>query len=535
MLESLRETIGSRLPAGFTDSADSRLQRTLNHYIKEVIRVQGFINEQDILRETFDSMAGWFRRNTEQITSSGPAFKPNPGPAPDPIPLRSFGEEEDPIAVFARIKAARAPLVATTTATASPFATPELMPILKSEAPPGHSFSQPPGHSFSQPKDFLQRQEDVVKYRETEYNLVLNSKDRDWLHGASENRYNFSVQLNGGSRPQGDGIQATIQNRFRNITRIEFIKAVIPNEGLEVVVPRDCGAAGSGSGAPADAFLSPLALPFVQVMMSEHQGNNFGTNDTVDRSLAICQYDSQWRTEHTGGSLTNRGYTLFFPKFMKAQRLYAPTPLANLQSMSFQLLNPENRLLSPVSDSFLINRVVYSSDLSGSCYSDPSGDAAGSEYLFIQTNDWFPLWAFSKLDRVQFDGLKFSSATPAIERAGLALNKWLEREDGHVVMGIAYSDLSSGSVVVDGANACGYANYLIIRNRFLDPVAGGCERYLFAEGAMAEESLAEEVAAYGSSGYQKGGVLNLSRQVQLFLRIITRDFDAASNTRPDNV
>jgi len=178
---------------------------------------------------------------------------------------------------------------------------------------------------------------------------------------------------------------------------------------------------------------------------------------------------------------------------------------------------------------------VYSSDLSGSCYSDPSGDAAGSEYLFIQTNDWFPLWAFSKLDRIQFDGLKFSSATPATERAGLALNKWLEREDGHVVMGIAYTDPSSGSVVVDGANACGYANYLIIRNRFLDPVAGGCERYLFAGGAVAEESLAAELAAYGSSGYQKGGVLNLSRQVQLFLRIITRDFDAASNTRPDNV
>ena len=518
MLESLRQTIGSRLPSGFTESSDARLQRTLNHYIKEVIRVQGFVNEQDILRETFDSMAGWFRRNTEQITASGPVFKPVAAPIPEPIPLRSFGEEEDPIAVFAKIRAARAAAAPA----ASPISISDLMPLSKADA--GGS------GTAIQPKDFLQRQEDVMKYRETEYNLVLNSKDRDWLHGASENRYNFSVQLNGGSRPQGDGIQATIQNRFRNITRIEFIKAIIPNEGLEVVVPRDCDA---GTSAAADAFLSPLALPFVQIMMSEHQGNNYGTNDTVDRSLAICQYDSQWRTEHSVGSLTNRGYTLFFPKFMKAQRLYAPTPLANLQSMTFQLLNPENRLLSPVSDSFLINRVVYSSDVSGSCYLDPSGNAAGSEYLFIQTNEWFPLWAFSKLDRIQFDGLRFSSTTPAIERAGLALNKWLAREEGHVVMGIAYADLSGD--LVDGANACGYANYLIIRNRFLDPVTGGCSRYLFAGDPTAEESLAAEVAAYGSSGYQKGGVLNLSRQVQLFLRIITRDFDAASNTRPDNV
>jgi hypothetical protein len=516
MLESLRKTIGSRLPAGFTESSDARLQRTLNHYIKEVIRVQGFINEQDILRETFDSMAGWFRRNTEQITASGPAFKPNPvaAPLPEPIPLRSFGEEEDPIAVFAKIRAARA---AAAPAVASPIALSDLMPLSKADAATGSG-------TAIQPKDFLQRQEDVMKYRETEYNLVLNSKDRNWLNGKAENRYNFSVQLNGGSGPQGNALQTTILNRFRNITRIEFIKAIIPIEGLEVVVPR-----GGGGAAPADAFLSPLALPFIQIMMSEYQGNNYGTNETVDRSLAICQYDSQWRTEHNGGSLINRGYTLFFPKFMKAQRLYAPTPLANLQSMSFQLLNPENRLLSPASDSFMINRIMYSSDLSGSSYSDPTGDAAGAEYLFIQTSEWFPLWAFSTLDRIQFDGLRFSSPMPAIERAGVSLNKWLERDGGHVVVGIAYTD-PSGSVI-DGANDCGYANYLIIRHRFQDPVTGDCARALFTNGPMEEKLLATQLAKYPSNG----GILNLSRQVQLFLRIITRDFDAASNTRPDNV
>ena len=262
MLASLRQTFMARLPQGLTDSADIRLQRTLQHYIKEVIRVQGTMNEQEILRETYGSMSQWFRRNTEHLV-------------------------------------------------------PEMV----------SAKSTPITSHMVQPKDFLQKQEDVVKYRETEYNLVINSKDRDWVNGKGQNRYNFSVQL-GGTRPQGTQLQTTITNMFRNITRIEFIKTVIPVEGLDLVTLQTCDPSSSPAvGAFDQGFYSALALPYVQVMMDEIVGNNYGTNDTIDRSLAICQYDAAWRSECVStGTLTNRGYTLFFPKFMKAQRVYAPAP-----------------------------------------------------------------------------------------------------------------------------------------------------------------------------------------------------------------
>jgi hypothetical protein len=557
MLASLRQTYTTRLPTGLTPTADTRLQRTLNHYIREVLRVQGSFNEQDILRETFDSMSGWFRRNPDQLLpgAAPSAFKPVRQPAGgSPLPTATpdpYGETEDPIALFERLKAARDGGVPLITQPA-PSGIPELKAI-DTRPPPavegipsfaaGGTFGSTPLSALlggietrgPQPKDFLTRQEDIVKYREVEYNLVLNSKDRDWLTSTAENRYRFTVQLNGGFVPQGTGLQPTIQNRLRNIVRIEFIKAILPVEGLDVAIPRTCP---DTAPTPEGAFLSSLSLPYIQVQMDELQGNNtIGTNETVDRALAICQYDSTWKSDPTHVATTNRGYTLFFPKLMKAQRIYTPAPLANLQSLSFHLLNPENNPLSAVPDSFAVENILYSHlpDTSGSCYSDASGggiDASGAQYLFIQTKKWFPLWAFSRLDRVTFDGLTFTSTTPAIQSAGEALNTWLEKPEGHVVVGIA-STVDGG--VQDGSNACGYANWIIVRNRFQDPTTGTCDRYLFTGNGTAEETLAGELSAYSASGYQRGGILNLSRQVQLFLRVVTREVDPASNVRPDNV
>jgi hypothetical protein len=549
MLASLRQTYTKRLPAGLTPTADTRLQRTLNHYIREVLRVQGTFNEQEILRETFDSMSGWFRRNPDQLLPGAAAppsaFKPVRQPAV---------EEEDPIALFERLKAAREGTVPLITQPA-PLGIPELKAIDTRPPPPvegvppsfaaGGAFGSTPlsellGGSGTQPKDFVTRQEDIVKYREMEYNLVLNSKDRDWLNATAENRYRFTVQLNGGFIPQGTGIQPTIQNRLRNIVRIEFIKAILPVEGLDVAIPRVCCTETDTTPSPEGAFLSSLALPYIQVQMDELQGNNtVGTNETVDRALAICQYDSTWKSDPTHVPTTNRGYTLFFPKLMKAQRIYTPTPLANLQSLSFHLLNPENNPLSLVPDSFAVENILYSHlpDTSGSCYSDASGGgatAATAQYLFIQTKKWFPLWAFSRLDRVKFDGLTFTSTTSAIQAAGEALNTWLQRPEGHIVVGIVSSVTDGG--VQDSANSCGYANWIVVRNRFQDPTDGTCERQLFAASSGDETTLATELAAYNATtGYQRGGVLNLSRQVQLFLRVVTREVDPASNVRPDNV
>jgi hypothetical protein len=526
MLSSLRTTFQQRVPGGLTGAADARLQRSLNHYIKEVIHAHGTIDEQETLRATYDSMTKWYRRNTTQIALPSSAtnnsdiapFSRKESEEENPM-TNNVTTNDNPLVLFERMRTARSepqPLNAVSAVTNIP----ELKPLETSLRVAADKFR-------IQAKDIVTPQEDVVKYRETEHNLILNSRDRNWLANTKENRYNFSVVLDSAAREQGTGVQLTIRNRFRNIVRVEFVKAILPVESLETVVPRYCcdGNDTVVETAPSEAFYSILALPYVNVTLDEFTGNNYGTKASVDRSLAVCQYDSTWRTDQLNHNRnTSRGYTLFFPKFMKAQRVYAPTPLANFQRLSFQVLDPEDHVLSKIPDAALISSILFgnSVDASGSCYADPSG-----EYLFVQLKEWVPAWTFSQLDKVLFAGLTFGGS----DAATCALVNWLQRDEGHISIGMSH--INDDGTVSDGPNACGYANMVVIRNRFTDPSTGACGLDYFSGSALGDETLAAAVADF-PEGYQTGGILNLSRQVQLVLRVVTREFDSATNIRPDN-
>ena len=518
MLADLRTTFNTRLPAGLTPKADARLRRTLSHWTREVQRVGGTADEQTTLRPSYDSLVSWFRRNPDALAPGAPEIEA--AVAPDSaagVGLAAVGgppfegEVADPLALFkARAETAgtaSTPLTALETRTRPP-AELRIPPPLETRpaAPP------------VQPMDFLQRDEDVVKYREVEYNLLLNSKDRNWLQEVGQNRYNFTVILNAGGRARGTSAQPSIQNRFRNIVRLEFIKAILPVESLDLVVPKLCV---DVSATPvASAFYSVLGMPFVTVVCDEHEGNNYGTTDVIDKSLAVCQYDALWRSDSfQTNDNTSRGYTLYFPKFMKAQRVYAPAPLATFQQLTFQLLNPENQLLSKTPDSYALSAFRIGSSVSGrTCYDDVSGN-----YIFVQTTDYFPVWAFSQLDRVTFGGQTGTTA------AAESFVDWLQRDQGHVIVGTAYGNTTT--TIRDGYNTNGYANYVVIQNRYNPPNASGVVSISYFSGA----GTTGDTTMMNSNISAAGKMLNLSRQVQLALRVVCREKDPTTNLRPDNI
>jgi len=500
LLADLRNTFQQKIPGGLTETADARLNRTLQHYLKQATPS---VAPRDILRLTYDSMAGWFRRNQDQLAAVQTKVD---------VIEEKFESEVNSATLFASLKANKVlqqPVA---------FKSQDLETIAPVAVQP--VAVQPVA---VQQKDIITPQQDVVKYREVEYNLVMNSTDRDWLQNTQQNRYNFVIQFNTISKPQGTGYQPHVQQRLRNISRIEFVKAILPVEGLSVIIPREC------SGATVtNPFSSVLGLPSINVLVDELQGNNVGTNNSIDNALAVCQYDATWRSEyaHSATQPLGRGYALFIPKFMKAQRIYTPAPLANLQTLSFRIEDPEHHLLSEVPDAALLGTIAFSSDVTGSCYSDTSG-----EYIFLNTKSWFSIWTFNQLDRIALKGLTFTSATqPAGSKA---LLDWLQGSAGHVIVGVAYG--SSGLTVTDGANDAGYANWIIIRNRFVDPTSSGSNALNYFTGSSASDAeMAADLATYPAS-YQTGGMLNLSRQVQITLRIITRELDLVANVRADNV
>ena len=110
---------------------------------------------------------------------------------------------------------------------------------------------------------------------------------------------------------------------------------------------------------------------------------------------------------------------------------------------------------------------------------------------------------------------------------------WLNTGD-HLVVGIAWS-VRVGSVVYyrDGANHVGYSKYIIIQTRMNDPSTGSVLPSNY--GSLSTANNATFLSKLSGNTLTAGRLLNLSHQTHFVFRVITRDMDATSRLRPDNL
>ena len=94
----------------------------------------------------------------------------------------------------------------------------------------------------------ITREPSTIEYKESELNLFVYSGDRDWASTSStETRYNFSVAFNPNNTATGLRLTPASTAKFRNIVRIELVKAIMPGESLDSVVTRTYSSAGGGT------------------------------------------------------------------------------------------------------------------------------------------------------------------------------------------------------------------------------------------------------------------------------------------------
>lgn len=561
---------------------ESRIQSTVQHYMKEIARVGapgkqvGQLN-QEVVREATSSLDTWIRKQesaTPPTTTSVGAF-PRPDeytrlfedtntryeslmadrttpapivpPAPDFRKPQDMASEsnEDPVLLMQRLQKQREEQARAIGLAGPPPSGPRLeikedmAPSAGNPVPP--QAEAPPALLAPRPQDYIIPQENIVKYRETEINLFITSGDRDWLRNSSENRYNFTVNFNTGSKKQGFGFNTSIQTRLRNIQRIEFVKAILPTESLSTLVKVTTDTPTYDTTRVINVF----SLPFIGIRIDELETNGYSTNPQEDATFAIIQYDTTWNSDLTSQALTGvssapvltkSGYTGFIPKFLKTQKVYTPTPLATLQKLSIQVQRHTGDMLSTQSDVLFFKRICLSSTFAtigtpGTLYGD-IGAAAQNSYSFIQTAKYFPYSSVGEGDLVQIQGYTPTTASAA----GSDYQNWLTNATGHYVVATGFVN-SSGSLV-DGRNSAGYCNVIIVRNRFDDPSTGATGRSAsyYGGSSSAETTFAGSLDNTTTEPDLSGvALINLSRQTHMVLRVVTRDMDAGSNIRPDNV
>jgi hypothetical protein len=324
----------------------------------------------------------------------------------------------------------------------------------------------------------LIRQEDILAYKENEYNLHVYSADRDWLTNKNQNRYNFTVNFDPANNGPGFGYAPAANVKFKNITRIELVKTILPIEGIDVIMTRNLSSSVASFGTALNTNV--LSFPYLNVYIPELDTNNFGTDYNLQQAFGVVQYDANWVSDNNSAS--KGGFLAMIPKFLKCQKVYTPTPLATLQKMSIRIQRPDGCIVSDTLDTLDISGLKSSYNL-GACpsganttnttYADPSGD-----YIWIQTGTWFSRFMVNQGDRIQLKGITFPSSYSGNTGARDDLINFLQRAEGHLVVSIAHTTKQATSSTVfynDGPNMVGYANYIIIRTRMKDPTTGSAQ------------------------------------------------------------
>ncbi len=461
--------------------------------------------------------------------------------------LSSADTEADPLALFESAKKAReeeaARMVKPVAASnAEGMAATDANPLVRFMQPPSiqndaqnnPTLAQPiaqlvPPVRGPLPQDYLIKQDDIINYKEVEYNLIVYSADRDWLTNTRENRYRFSVNFDVGNNKQGFYYSPSSNKKFKNISRIELVKAIIPTEGLIPLTQRASGAFVN------TAKLNALTYPYIILRVPELDVNNYGTDDNLNNAFGILQYDANWYADNTN---LEDGYLAMIPKFMKCQKVYQPTPLATLQKLTIELNTPEGVPLSEVQDTLAIQNIY----ISGSTIPPPATivsanygsiqDANGNgEYMFIQTSTYFSKWQFAEGNRIAIQGLDPNQVPGGNTLAGQNMLDYLQNPHGLPIIDIAYT---GGG---DGANAAGYANLIIVRAPHVDPTTGSVLVQPFGGSDTAMDALATATNAVATTTttYTGAKLINLTHQTNLVFRIITRELDPAARVRPDNL
>ena len=149
--------------------------------------------------------------------------------------------------------------------------------------------------------------------------------------------------------------------------------------------------------------------------------------------------------------------------------------------------------------------------------------------FYVCMTKYFSKFEMCVGDRIQISGYTYSEESlndPTYGQSLRAFSQWINRPEGHLVLGTAYTDTVTS--IRDGANDVGYANMIVIQARYYDPTSGSVSLFPFGP------EFGATLAAFGVSLQTPLRAINLNRQLQLVFRIITREMDSLPQLRPDN-
>jgi len=365
------------------------------------------------------------------------------------------------------------------------------------------------------------------KYIEKVNYIVINSIDRDWFN-TNETRYNFKVNF----RPHSTHTGAGIQDLFRNITSVELVNAILPQDN--VLIPFD-----------ARPYLDILHFPYLLLQIPEFSDVFRGTNDNNDRAFSVLIFDKQHDSSvlssdfisgTTDSIVNSTPKTQFYKEYRKTFYKYTPAyfekknyynqPLASLGYMTLKLATPAGEKINVLNDVLTINDIKYTSAISGLSddnfeydltHSYPNdNDASGRKYIRIETETSFSNKLFRLGDNIRIQGYNITG----VGTDNTKFINFINRNEGHYILNTDVSNLSVGG------NQGFTSNLYIAPPGDLLPNLSGLDTTTYYD----ETDL--DLNSYNSGDAK---LINGNLQTHFLFKINTREGDVAQVTMPMNV
>ena len=357
-------------------------------------------------------------------------------------------------------------------------------------------------------KDYITNNQPI--YLEKEHFISVNSIDRDWTT-TSETRYNFKVNFDADSR-----YGATISTAYKNVISVELINVYIPQD--PIIVPFD-----------NRLYLDALHYPYLLLEIDELDGVFRGSNTALENSFSQLIFDkehsSQVLSDDFVGSDSEpapdlrfqkqyqRGYYRFIPSFFEKKQYYN-APLSSLKSMSIKINNPEGDLLNTQKDVIKISAIAdeqIADQEIKTTMGFPNTDCSSNynQYIKITTTNHFFNKQFKIGDKIKISGVESDNTT---------LDTFLNRNEGHHIINLVEEDITANTNV----------NKSSINIIYISP-----------KGSLSDTNNNLNTSTYndvdGASFTATGTLINVSLQTNLLFKVVTREVDVKSVTKPQNI
>ena len=251
--------------------------------------------------------------------------------------------------------------------------------------------------------DYHQNNINVLTDEDTDFEIknnfiVINSKDRDWINNTNETPYKFSVKL-GGSHTDTYSVTT---NEYKNICYIEVNKLILNDRNL------------TNTSNTITTKIS--SLPYIQCKFKNFSRLIDGTNSTFDSSMGIFVSSL---TPVIGDEYDYVNFDNQIPN----GKSFQPIPLATLNMIDLELLDPQGNIIKNNTDVLDIKSIHINNETS----------ITKDDYLIITTSKYFDKNEFRTGDLIQCRNYEFHNND---YDESYTFNNFINSSNCHTVIGI---------------------------------------------------------------------------------------------------